>query len=63
MWLNVSLHIIFFLIINLINYNFKSLKFSEITVESLGELNGAQIFTLNKDELRQVLGCDRYDSL
>ena len=33
----------------------KSLNFSEITVESLGELNGAQIFTLSKEELRQVM--------
>jgi epidermal growth factor receptor kinase substrate 8 len=39
----------------------KSLNFSEITVESLGELNGAQIFTLSKDELRQI--CDAEGNL
>jgi len=39
----------------------QSLKFSDITIESLGELNGAQIFTLSKDELRQI--CDSEGNL
>ncbi|CBY22742.1 unnamed protein product [Oikopleura dioica] len=34
----------------------QSSQFSDITVESLGDLNGAQIFSLTKDELRQI--CD-----
>lgn len=34
----------------------KSLNFNEVTIESLGDLTGAQIFTLTKDELRQI--CD-----